>query len=148
MSRNRIQKLLCIAVLAMVPSVVLAIEPSLPEPYLYTVGQLYTDFVAKERAQQLADQVKGMTVSPGADRSRLAWAYVAGVTDALNDKLFCVPPGTDIGSVVKLYLEGHTGLWDRPASYAVEQALIEKFPCESMPDRPSHVAFLLKYDRH
>lgn len=137
------------AVLGIGPSAAVAIEPSWPSPYLYTVGQLYTDFVAKDRAQSLANQVKGMTVSPNTEnRSQQAWAYVAGVTDALNDKLFCAPAGSDIASVVKLYLEGHTDLWDRPASYAVEKALIEKFPCESVQDRAGQEALLLKYDRH
>jgi hypothetical protein len=127
-----------------------AMEPRLPPPYWYTVGKLYTDFVAADRARWLANQIKGATVSPDAEvRYRLAWAYVAGVSDSLNDKLFCAPPGSDVAGTVKLYLEGHTDLWDRPASLAVEQALMEKFPCEgTSPERASHDAFLLRYDRH
>ena len=150
MPRDRLLKIACAATLCLGCASAGAIEPMLPPPYLYTVGQLYTDFVAAERAQWLANQIKGMTVSPGPDnRARQAWAYVAGVTDALNDKLFCAPAGSDIGGTVKLYLEGHTDLWDKPASLAVELALMEKFPCkDSTADRASHTEFLLKYDRH
>jgi len=150
MPHHRLQKIACAVALCLGPTAARAIEPRLPPPYLYTVGQLYSDFVVADRARQLASQIKSMTVPPDHDdRSERARAYVAGVTDALNDKLFCAPPGSDIGGIVKLYLEGHTALWDKPASLAVEWALMEKFPCQpASADRASHAAYLLKYERH
>lgn len=59
MSRDQVRQMVGVVALLLGCATAGAMEPRLPPPYWYTVGKLYTDFVAADRARWLANQIKG-----------------------------------------------------------------------------------------
>jgi len=58
--------------------------------------------------------------------------YVAGVQDASNGHLFCVPedvPLSQASAVVEKYLSDNPRLWNKPAKDLVANALRLAYPC-------------------
>ncbi len=61
-----------------------------------------------------------------------ALGYVQGVYDANAGLLFCSREDVDAGQVVKavnVYLLGHPGLLEQPASVGLTAAMIAQWPC-------------------
>lgn len=122
------------ALLILMPPMARAVEPSLPPAYVYTTQKLYADILAADRAGWLANDFKNPNKAAESEaRDARARAYIDGVADALNDKRFCAPPGSDRAGVVGPYIKAHMDLWNRPAVFAVEQALVDAFPCREVP---------------
>jgi hypothetical protein len=104
--------------------------------------------MAPQRANAFASQLRGIPFDHTNDQRNYAEAvaYVMGISDALNNKLFCARRRDDIVEPVIAYLESHHSVWDQPASYVVEQALMERYPCASEPSEwKAHSDFLLNY---
>lgn len=65
-------------------------------------------------------------------RSTVAAGYIEGVSDTINNSLFCIPAGTgtsQLKKVVKIYLEDNPALKGLPAAHLVSTALRASFPC-------------------
>lgn len=58
--------------------------------------------------------------------------YVAGIQDAFNGHLFCVPEGVPLSqasAVVQKYLSDNPKLWNKPAKELVVSSLKSAYPC-------------------
>lgn len=65
-------------------------------------------------------------------RNPVAAGYVEGVTDTLNNSLFCIPAGTGtshLKAAVKNYLVNNPELNVQPTAHLVSTALKASFPC-------------------
>ena len=63
-----------------------------------------------------------------------AIGYIAGVADAFNGAVFCMPQGTSRGQVhaiVKKYVDDNPAEWQEPAASLVAASLKAAFPCNS-----------------
>ncbi|WP_370956621.1 Rap1a/Tai family immunity protein [Enterobacter hormaechei] len=84
----------------------------------------------------LMDSYQTALSSQATDSDRVNGAlylgYIAGISDALTEKDFCIPEGVTLGSMAKLtskYVSDHPWIAGRHGGFIIIQALKQKYPC-------------------